>query len=310
MKPDIIPLTESHLNDISTIYAEAFSSPLNRPGKRIKTRNPDYWRLYLTKSTPYSLGIRLHHRLIGFSFIHYWGDYLWIGPIGILPEYQSQGFGRRLLQSQIEQTTADRELYMMALESSSPVSTLAFYLHSGFIQHALSFKFLLNHTQSPPPAILLQHESLTPQRLTHLPFMDHLYLTHHLDLKTDIYHFLDAGLGQAWLVHTPDHRFQALVFWIHDLSPYDDSSYLTYKCILAEPNDPTLIQSLFCYLAHRHLQNGCRYSLLTLQSPFQSLIPHFPWPGCKLIQYTFLMNHHLSRLDLPRHLFYAFSWNG
>lgn len=310
MKPEIIELTESHVPTINSIYSVAFPSPYTQVANRVKTRNPEYWRLYLSKSHPFSLGIQFHNKLIGFSFIHFWGDYLWIGPIAILPEYQGQGFGRKMLQEQVQQALLNRTCYLLALESSTPVSTLAFYLHSSFNLLNVSLKLLLNHSVTPPNECHFQKEILAPHYSNHHPFLDQLIQNHHMDLKNEIESFILSGLGKAWYVQTSDHSFQALVFWIQDMSPTKDSSYLTYKCILADPIDPYRIQQLFRYLAREFLQLGYRISLLTLQSQFQNLLPLFPATSYKLIQYTFLMTHRSSTLDLPKNLFYAFSWNG
>ncbi|MFW2489100.1 GNAT family N-acetyltransferase [Clostridium chromiireducens] len=58
-------------------------------------------RGYMRASNNSSIVYEIHDKVVGFNFIHIWGDFGWVGPFGVHPEYQGRGIGRALINETI-----------------------------------------------------------------------------------------------------------------------------------------------------------------------------------------------------------------
>ena len=56
----------------------------------------------MEKSNHSSIVYEIDNKVVGYNFMHIWGSFAWFGPLGVDPEYQSQGIGKKLIEHTIK----------------------------------------------------------------------------------------------------------------------------------------------------------------------------------------------------------------
>lgn len=105
-------------------------------------RTTDSIRGYMEKSNNSSIVYEMDNKVVGYNFIHIWGDFAWFGPLGVDPEYQSKGIGKELISHTIKVLKEEYKVSTIGL-NTMPESTynVGFYMGLGFTPLKLSLNF-------------------------------------------------------------------------------------------------------------------------------------------------------------------------
>lgn len=102
-------------------------------------RTTDSIRGYIEKSNNSSIVYEMDNKVVGYNFIHIWGDFAWFGPLGVAPEYQNKGIGKELISHTIKSLKEEYKVSTIGL-NTMPESTynVGFYMGIGFTPLKLS----------------------------------------------------------------------------------------------------------------------------------------------------------------------------
>jgi ribosomal protein S18 acetylase RimI-like enzyme len=94
---------------------------------------------YIEKSNNSSIVYEIDNKVVGYNFIHIWGNFAWFGPLGVNPEYQSQGIGKKLIEHTIKILKEEYKVSTIALNTMpDSVYNVGFYMSLGFTPLKLS----------------------------------------------------------------------------------------------------------------------------------------------------------------------------
>lgn len=114
-------------------------------------RTTDSIRGYMEKSNNSSIVYEMDNKVVGYNFIHIWGDFAWFGPLGVAPEYQSKGIGKELISHTIKILKEEYKVSTIGL-NTMPESTynVGFYMGFGFtpLKLSLNLKKQINESDS------------------------------------------------------------------------------------------------------------------------------------------------------------------
>lgn len=104
-------------------------------------RITDGIRGYIDAHNNVSIVYEIDNKVVGFNFIHIWGNFGWFGPLGVHPEYQAKGIGKALIKETIKILEDDLDVKTIGL-NTMPESkyNIGFYMNLGF----KPFKLTLN----------------------------------------------------------------------------------------------------------------------------------------------------------------------
>ncbi len=79
-----------------------------------------------------ALVLEYNGEVVGYNFLHQWGNLGWIGPLGIEPNYQRRGLGKALMEKTLE-IFEERQVEEIGLETmvDSPAN-IGLYMRMGF----------------------------------------------------------------------------------------------------------------------------------------------------------------------------------
>lgn len=94
---------------------------------------------YMEASNNSSIVYEENGKVIGFNFIHVWGFFGWFGPLGVHPDYKSNGIGKALVNETIRLLKEDYKVSTIGL-NTMPESqyNIGFYMNLGFTPLKLS----------------------------------------------------------------------------------------------------------------------------------------------------------------------------
>lgn len=94
---------------------------------------------YIEKSNNSSIVYEIDDEVVGYNFIHIWGSFAWFGPLGVNPEYQSQGIGKKLIEHTIKILKEEYKVSTIGLNTMPESSyNVGFYMSLGFTPLKLS----------------------------------------------------------------------------------------------------------------------------------------------------------------------------
>lgn len=102
---------------------------------------------YIEKSNNSSIVYEMDNKVVGYNFIHIWGTFAWFGPLGVDPEYQSQGIGKKLIDHTIKILKEEYKVSTIGLNTMPESSyNVGFYMSLGFrpLKLSLNLKKKIN----------------------------------------------------------------------------------------------------------------------------------------------------------------------
>ena len=106
---------------------------------------------YIEKSNNSSIVYEMDNKVVGYNFIHIWGAFAWFGPLGVDPEYQSQGIGKKLIEHTIKILKEEYKVSTIGLNTMPESSyNVGFYMSFGFtpLKLSLNLKKQINELES------------------------------------------------------------------------------------------------------------------------------------------------------------------
>jgi ribosomal protein S18 acetylase RimI-like enzyme len=141
------------LSQVNSIFAKAFSEARIEEGlkhHRVSPCRPEFMRMYLDRSGEGAFVAEDRKRLAGFSFSHLYGLTGWMGPVAVLPRYQSSGVGKTLVTKSVDYLRSS-EARIIGLETMPRnFRNIGFYLRLGFEAGPLCLD-MVGRAHSGPP---------------------------------------------------------------------------------------------------------------------------------------------------------------
>lgn len=103
--PTLRPMQAKDLNAVNALLSKAFSQGREDDGYKITQVpmcRPEFLQMYLESCRDGCFVMVENEQLIACAFSHTWGKVGWIGPIGVMPRSQLQGYGKQITQKCIE----------------------------------------------------------------------------------------------------------------------------------------------------------------------------------------------------------------
>ncbi len=302
---------QTHSHELNSVFEKAFSIYYSK--SQPPSRDPFIWKLYLKKSYPFSLGINHKGLLAAFSIAHLWDSMIWLGPIGVLPQYRGTGMGSFLLQQQIEQIGRYLPRSAILLESRPEKENVSFYLKNNFLFHDMALKIVINLRYLGSPT--QKKWSLTRilgQPPVNQPDIapEQIKKCFGIDLYHDNEYFNEFKAGEIWYLRHPQNKLRAMILW-QTRSPYnEDKLTLNGKAFLADTDNLFVIRELICQCAEIAREDGNQLMTLAIPAKFSPLLKMLPDKSYRLIQYTLTMIHSQSIRPFKDNLFYGCSLSG
>lgn len=115
------------------------------------SRTTESIKAYIEKSNNSSIIYEIDNRVVGYNFMHIWGSFGWFGPLGVDPEYQSQGIGKKLIEHTIKILKEEYKVSTIGLNTMPESSyNVGFYMSLGFapLKLSLNLKKYINELES------------------------------------------------------------------------------------------------------------------------------------------------------------------
>jgi ribosomal protein S18 acetylase RimI-like enzyme len=150
---EVRQMRSDDLSQVNSIFAKAFSEARIEEGlkhHRVSPCRPEFMLMYLDRSGEGALVAEDRKRVAGFSFSHLYGLTGWMGPIAVLPRYQSSGVGKMLVTRSVDYLRG-RGARIMGLETMPRnFRNIGFYLRLGFEAGPLCLD-MVGRAHSGPP---------------------------------------------------------------------------------------------------------------------------------------------------------------
>lgn len=164
---------------------------------------------YMEKSNYASIVYELDNKVVGYNFIHLWGDFAWFGAFGVNPDYQKKGIGKKLLNHTIKFLKEDMKISTIGLQTMPESSyNVGLYMNIGFtpLKLSLGMKKDLTKTYNSP-----NHSNYKVRNIDISIESNYLILKkaiqlicnnicHGLDLSSELYLIKNKGFGTAFIL--------------------------------------------------------------------------------------------------------------
>ncbi|WP_411681351.1 GNAT family N-acetyltransferase [Clostridium thailandense] len=118
-------MTYSHIPEIQQIDKQCFKFDIPRRIEGI--------RGYINKCPNTAIVYELNNKIVGYNFMHIWGNFAWFGGFGVDPEYQGKGVGKELLSYTIKFLKEDMKLSNIGLYTMPESKyNVGLYMNMGF----------------------------------------------------------------------------------------------------------------------------------------------------------------------------------
>lgn len=118
-------MTYDHIPEIQRIDKQCFKFDIPRRVEGI--------RGYMEKSPNTGIVYELNNKIVGYNFMHIWGNFAWFGAFGVNPEYQGKGIGRELLNYTIKFLKEDMKVSNIGLHTMPESKyNVGLYMNMGF----------------------------------------------------------------------------------------------------------------------------------------------------------------------------------
>lgn len=138
---DIRKMEEKDLNQVSWIDQLAFSAHARKTYgvMNLPQRTIEGLKAYLNRTGSEGLVAEQNGQVVGYTFVHQWGSLGWFGPVGVDPNYQGRGLGKKLVEEGMH-IFDQRQVQEIGLETmvDSPTN-IGLYMSLGFQPLHLAF---------------------------------------------------------------------------------------------------------------------------------------------------------------------------
>ncbi len=196
---------------------------------------------YLTKEGNDSFVARLNGRIIGSIICHTWGNIGWFGPLEVLPQYQGQGIGKKLVRTGMDFLDS-QGCSITGLETmAASVRNVGFYTKQGFRPRKHSFVLFKDLGQDVRGKNEKEYQAIPPRRMEKgdMESMKSLWHTMEpgLDYSSEVKSTREHDLGDIWMFGKdsggtfPNHVI------LHTYELIDGSANTIIKLLVAENRD-------------------------------------------------------------------------
>ena len=194
-------MTFEDIPEIQEIDKICFNSDAPRITEGIKA--------YIEKSNNASIVYELNNKVIGYNFIHLWGNFAWFGSFGVNPEYQGRGVGKELLNYTTKLLKEDIKIPNIGLQTMPESSyNVGIYMSMGFKPLKLSLcmkkQLSTSYDSSYCPkykvkAIDISNESNYLMLKENIRFLSN-EISEGLDLSSQLYLIKYEGFGTVFVL--------------------------------------------------------------------------------------------------------------
>ncbi len=208
-------MQKEDLQEVNLLLSKAFTHARIQQGYRegrVPLCRKEFLELYFAANSSGCFVIEKNYRVISFCFTRLWGTVSWLGPLGVDPSEEGQGFGKEIVMAAVESLkTSGAKTIGLELAANS-ARNLAFYTKLGFEQQGLVIDVIKKISEERKPLKsteikTLMYSEIPPKKRTSLleearkfwqqmePGLDY---TGELDLLTDF------KFGDACFIMKPD----------------------------------------------------------------------------------------------------------
>jgi len=311
MNLEIIPLETHDISRLNHLYADIFQKKnlFNQAKIFKKSRDPEFWKMYLTKNSIPTIGLINNSKLIGFSCIHTLGNFFWAGPLGIDKTYQRKGLGKMMISAQINSLFKNHEVNF-SLESTQEIQNFAFYTKCGFQFDKLVVRIAFYPQNSKVNSKKATIAKLNTHDIQRFEILHLLRQQYKLDYTNEIKSYLDYGYGDFLAI---EYENKVIGFGlVQKKAPFTSSSKIaTCKALILNTHDKKIIDHTIQSLINFYFSQNYACFTLNLFHKDLPLINLFEKIKYKIYNYNFFMKHEKSKLELPAHDFFlSLSWSG
>jgi len=203
------------LREVNLLLSKAFTHARIQQGYRegrVPLCRKEFLELYFRANSPGCFVIEKNYRVISFCFTRLWGTVSWLGPLGVDPSEEGQGFGKEIVRAAVGSLkTSGAKTIGLELAANS-ARNLAFYTKLGFEEQGLVIDVIKKISEERKPLKsteikTLMYSEIPPKKRTSLleearkfwqqtePGLDY---TGELELLTDF------KFGDACFIMKPD----------------------------------------------------------------------------------------------------------
>ncbi|MCH8020942.1 GNAT family N-acetyltransferase, partial [candidate division KSB1 bacterium] len=128
-------MQKEDLQEVNLLLSKAFTHARIQQGYRegrVPLCRKEFLELYFTANSSGCFVIEKNHRIISFCFTRLWGTVSWLGPLGVDPSEEGQGFGKEIVMAAVRSLkTSGAKTIGLELAANS-ARNLAFYTKLGF----------------------------------------------------------------------------------------------------------------------------------------------------------------------------------
>lgn len=107
------------------------------------SRRAEGIKAYMEENNFTSIVYEIDNKVIGYNFIHIWGNFAWFGAFGVHPNYQGREIGKALINETIRIIKNDFNINNIGLITMSDSSyNIGFYMNLGFTPLKLNLGFI------------------------------------------------------------------------------------------------------------------------------------------------------------------------
>lgn len=127
---------ESDLKHVNLLLSKSFTHARIQSGHQ-STRVPlcriEFLKMYLVANPSASFVIENGGKIAAYCFSRLWGSLAWIGPLGVLPAEENNGYGKQIVSACVEQLKAQGATTIGLEMSAYSGRNLGFYAKLGFV---------------------------------------------------------------------------------------------------------------------------------------------------------------------------------
>ena len=238
----ISPMVIEDIDDVRHMQALVWQDHfLKERGQEVPLlyRSRQNLEYYLTKEGNKSFVARLDGSIIGTIICHTWGSIGWFGPLEVLPQYQGQGIGKRLVKAGMEFLDS-QDCSVTGLETMvASTRNIGFYTKQGFRPRRSSFVLFKDFSQSCQGKREGRYEIEAPRKVEEadLEPMKELWNTIEpgLDYSSEVKSTREHELGDIWIFDGDGEYPNHIILHTYEL--IDGSMNSIVKLLVAENRD-------------------------------------------------------------------------
>lgn len=278
-----------HIPEIQRIDKICFKASAPRRAEGIKA--------YIEKSNNASIVYELNDKVVGYNFIHTWGNFGWFGSFGVDPLYGGQGIGKELLNYTIKFLKEDAKVENIGLYTMPESSyNVGLYMNMGFkpLKLSLNMKKQLNDSSnlSYCPKYEITNIDVSNEE-TYLKLKEDIKalsnkISNGLDLSSQLYLIKYNNFGTTFVLKQND-EIKGFALCHHKSIREDitDCLEITLLCISSDVNYKDALDSLLYHCIK--YAKSINYKSISI--------------NCTTYNYdicTYLLHNHKFKIEQPR----------